>query len=414
MHTRVLTGWMAALSLWIVSPVIAQQTIRLPARDQPVDGSLAMVFTVGKEDGESHEVFSNVPGIAFDGDGNLYVVDRDEGRILVFANDGRFLRQIGRHGEGPGELRIPLSVAITSAGQVAVFDVANRAISVFDRDGTYRSLARPEPQYGMIQAPVRAWPSGGLVMAGSQVQMTPGGPPAVSDSLPILLLSTAETAQTRSLFRAPSPAPRLNVSGGANQREVRMTPPPTFSPAVSWAPVPGGQLAVVYGTDWQVHMVNPGGHATVIERPIRARPVTDRDRQAARDARREALASGAGMMRVENVNGRERMSMGGAGMPPDQVERMVAAMEFAAVVPVIRGVRADADGRIWVQREGGPGATSHPIDIVTRAGAYVGTLRGEALPDAFGPGGLAAFIAADDLGVQRVLVKRTPRDWRRM
>ena len=395
-------------------PVAAQEVARLPQRDQAMTGSLSQVFAVGREEGERHEVFSNVPSVTFDADGNLYIVDRDEGRVLVFTKDGRFLRQIARHGEGPGELRIPMAVAVTSDGRVAVFDMANRAVSLFDREGSYQSLARLDAQYGMIQAPIRAGARGGLLIAGSQVAMGGRGtPPAIRDSVPILLMTLGDDAQTRPIFSAPSPAPRLAVSGGENSREVRITQPPTFSPSVSWAPMPDGRLAVAFGTDWRVRIVGPNGTVTsILERPIRARSVSERDKEAARAARREALASGAGMVRIENVNGRERMSVGGSGLPADQIERMLQSMEFAAVVPVIRGIRTDAEGRIWVQREGGPGAVDHPIDIVSSAGVYLGTLRGEALPDAFGPGGLAAFITANDLGVQSVVVKRMPAGWR--
>jgi hypothetical protein len=35
------------------------------------------------------------------------------------------------------------------------------------------------------------------------------------------------------------------------------------------------------------------------------------------------------------------------------------------------------------------------------------------LPNAFGPDGRAAFIEADDLGVQRVAVRRIPQAWLR-
>jgi hypothetical protein len=144
----------------------------------------------------------------------------------------------------------------------------------------------------------------------------------------------------------------------------------------------------------------------VLERPIRARAVTERDRQLARQQRRENLESGAGAVRVENENGRERMSVGGRGLPPEQIERMMAGLEFAPTVPVITGIRADAEGRLWVQREGGPGEEGGPIDLIGPDGQYLGTIRGATLPDAFAAGGLAAWIRSDDLGVQRVAVSR--------
>jgi hypothetical protein len=107
------------------------------------------------------------------------------------------------------------------------------------------------------------------------------------------------------------------------------------------------------------------------------------------------------------------MSMGGPGMPADQIERLLAQMEFAEMMPVIRRIRTDPDDRIWVQRDGGPGNTDYPIDILRADGRYVGTLKGVDLPDAIGPDGLLAFIETDDLGVQRVTVRKAPASWLR-
>ena len=53
-----------------------------------------------------------------------------------------------------------------------------------------------------------------------------------------------------------------------------------------------------------------------------------------------------------------------------------------------------------------PGA----IDVVTADGGYVGTFATEAtaLPDAFGPDGMAAFIELDEFDVASVVLRRLP------
>ena len=49
-----------------------------------------------------------------------------------------------------------------------------------------------------------------------------------------------------------------------------------------------------------------------------------------------------------------------------------------------------------------------PIDVISADGVYLGTLEpGEfKVPDAFGPGGLTAWIETDEMDVPRVVVKR--------
>jgi len=51
-----------------------------------------------------------------------------------------------------------------------------------------------------------------------------------------------------------------------------------------------------------------------------------------------------------------------------------------------------------------------PIDVLTPDGRYLGTFPAEemAMPGAFGPDGLAAFVEVDELGVQSVVVRRLP------
>jgi hypothetical protein len=397
-----------AHAILLPAAVHSQQPQRLPERDTELQLRFESVFTVGKEEGADNEVFSQIPSITFDAASNLYVLDRDNARVLVFGKDGRFVRQIGKQGEGPGEFRIPAAVAPLDGGRIAVYDMAGRNISVFTPDGRYESLIRITEPVGAFPQ-MRTFARGGVLLTGTQMSASPGQPPTVSDSLPILWQAATDDAPTRALVRVPSVPPVVNASGSQNNREVRVTPPPVFSPIVSWSALPDGRLAVSSSTDWRIQIFSPEGRpGTVLERPIRARAVSERDRQRAREQRRANLESGAGGVRVENVNGRERMTVGGGGqgIPPEQIERILASLQFAETVPVISGVRADPEGRIWIQREGGPGQERGPIDLIAPDGHYIGTIRGEALPDAFGPDGLVAWIQSDELGVQRVAVSR--------
>ena len=80
-------------------------------------------------------------------------------------------------------------------------------------------------------------------------------------------------------------------------------------------------------------------------------------------------------------------------------------------VPVIAALRATWDGTLWVQRSAEPGSTeSGAIDVISPDGRYIGTFpRGSlAMPDAFGPDGLAAFIETDELDVPVITVRRLP------
>jgi len=95
--------------------------------------------TYGNGDGE----FKYPVGVAVDSLGNVYVSDFGNHRIQKFNSSGRFLTQWGTLGDGDGQFNSPNGVAIDSLGNVYVAD-ENYRIQVFrDNDTTPEPI--PEP-----------------------------------------------------------------------------------------------------------------------------------------------------------------------------------------------------------------------------------------------------------------------------
>lgn len=59
------------------------------------------------------------------------------GRIMKFTSGGKFIKQWGRIGNGPGEFRTPHALAFDSRGRLYVADRGNHRIQIFDQDGNY-------------------------------------------------------------------------------------------------------------------------------------------------------------------------------------------------------------------------------------------------------------------------------------
>lgn len=82
-------------------------------------------------------------GVAVSDDGErVYVVDRannesDRHRVVIFAKDGRKLRELGRRGSGHGEFNVPVQAAVGPDGKLYVLDAGNFRVQVFDAEGTY-------------------------------------------------------------------------------------------------------------------------------------------------------------------------------------------------------------------------------------------------------------------------------------
>jgi tripartite motif-containing protein 71 len=92
--------------------------------------------TLGGGEGE----FNSPRGLSSDAQGNIYVADDANHRIVKLANDGRFLIQWGHMGAGDGELSLPYSTAVDSDGNVWVTDTNNNRIQKFTSGGIF--LAR--------------------------------------------------------------------------------------------------------------------------------------------------------------------------------------------------------------------------------------------------------------------------------
>ena len=74
-----------------------------------------------------------------DSDNNLLFLDPSGCQILFFDQDGKFLKKIGRRGQGPGEFIVPLAVGLDSNGNIYVADSQARRVNKFDREGYFIS-----------------------------------------------------------------------------------------------------------------------------------------------------------------------------------------------------------------------------------------------------------------------------------
>ena len=81
----------------------------------------------------------NLPtDVAFGPNGEIYVSDGyGNARIVKFSKDGEYLLEWGRRGTAPGEFALPHNLATDARGKVYVTDRDNHRIQVFDDKGKY-------------------------------------------------------------------------------------------------------------------------------------------------------------------------------------------------------------------------------------------------------------------------------------
>ncbi|MBB4636143.1 6-bladed beta-propeller [Longimicrobium terrae] len=384
------------------------RVIPLPARDRPLAGTPAQVFSVGQAEGSDEQMFGVVAGVAFDARDNLYVLDRQSARVMVYGPTGRFIRQIGGKGEGPGEFSHPMQFAVTPDGRVVVHDAVRAGFIVFGPDGAYLRDV-PMERLGFGTGAGFAWhPRGGVVGTFRNPASREGNFSRTETSVPLLFQPLAGGAAVR-LFRIPefSRVEQTEQSSGSGSvrnvtRTMMMQGPPVFAPSPSFGVLPGGEMALTFTNGYTIRILSPDGQtARYLQRPMRARVTTEADRERARDRARESMRQLSGS------------SSGGRSTAPSSasVEEYVSGLTFADTIAAVRALRTTPSGRIWVQRT----ATADepgPLDLITARGEYLGTTSAMKLPDAVSASGLAAFIETDEDDVARVVVRRLPAGWR--
>lgn len=393
-----------------------QSSVRLPEKDKPLALRIAPVFAVGKAEGRDWEMFNNVEQVVFDRNDNLYVLDGGSTRVLVFDRSGRFVRQIGKKGGGPGEFAYPLGLAVSSNGTLVVSDLGHRSYSMFGPDGKYlRSIPFTDEWVPVpMNARMAAHPRGGVVApARPSPLLGMGGPmrgPSGQSMTPIVWQPFQQGAKPFTLFNTASQVKTETEASSPRegQRTVNFRATiPSFAPPLAWDLLPGGGLVVAHTPGYTLKVVGANGRiARYIQKPQRVRKVTERDRERERDQMREQMRTGEGLRIISIGPG-----VGGGRQTPSReaIEEEVSRMEFNDVIPAIQDLRTDAAGRIWVHRTGAIWGEPGPIDIVTADGRYLGTLTGQRLPDAFSASGRVAYIQTDDEGVERVVVRQLPR-----
>jgi DNA-binding beta-propeller fold protein YncE len=88
--------------------------------------------------GDDQKHFYRPADIAFAPTGEVYIADGyGNARVMKITKDGKYISEWGKHGTGPSEFNIVHSVAVDSKGAVYVSDRENNRIQIFDPNGKY-------------------------------------------------------------------------------------------------------------------------------------------------------------------------------------------------------------------------------------------------------------------------------------
>jgi DNA-binding beta-propeller fold protein YncE len=99
--------------------------------------------------------FRQPTDVTWDPEGNIYISDGYiNSRIAKFDKNGKWVKQWGSRGKGPGQFNNPHAIAADAKGRIFVADRNNRRIQVFDGDGNVLKIIGIEVPFDADAVPV--------------------------------------------------------------------------------------------------------------------------------------------------------------------------------------------------------------------------------------------------------------------
>jgi hypothetical protein len=357
--------------------------------------TVAEELRIGTAEGEAMYQFGQIVGVDVGSDGRIYVMDQQAQQVRVFGADGRFIRDMGRAGSGPGELSQAAGPVFVGPGDtVAVPDVMLQRITLYTGDGEPAGSVPMSMTDGIPTRWLKA-PNQDVVQQ-SMVMAMPGQENV--DQRNLILRRDPRGTILDTLLIMPV-GETVDFSGA----QPRIT---LFAPEPMWAIGAGDHLVYGNNSEYRLRINNPDGNLErIIELAGERRPLTQSDQAEFRKLIRQAWEdTGA--------------------MPPQAIEMMSQALSFASHYPAYANLLGGPDGTIWVQgvqtpeiaRElgsafdmqdwGGP-----TWDVFKDDGRYLGQVH---MPARFTPffirDDLVYGVIRDDLDVQYVMVLRLVRE----
>lgn len=216
-------------------------------------------LSIGGPGAQGKDVFARMRDFVVDDAGNFYVsATRGDDHVRVFDKSGRYLRTIGRHGQGPGDLDGIGDLSIVKAtGELAVGNVRRSCLTFFKLDGTYVY----DLPYGEPRTYFAVLDSRGNIFGGEVYNVE---------------------GSTRSEFRmvirdASSKRPLIvERTPGSDRAQFEL-----FMPAAFWRLDPSDNLVYGYSRDYEIRFYEAGTYR--LTRKVRKSydpvPVSDEEKE---------------------------------------------------------------------------------------------------------------------------------------
>jgi hypothetical protein len=292
--------------------------------------------SIGVDAGPDEYMFGAVNSVVV-ADDRIHVADVQVPVVRAYGLDGSFIANIGGRGEGPGEYRRPVLLAVHPSGRLFIYDSSHRRINVCTAAG------EPVDTWPLTISRCCLWPMFALgpdelwVHIRQRVE-DPNGPGDLRFGL--------QSLGPEGLQGAVTWIPDLEFDQPTYDLHGHPVPTP-FAPRVTWNAAPGG--AVLFGVPdrYRFELLRADGTRLVVERYGEPVPLSAEQREWQRQF----------TVADEREYNEPEFSWDGASMPRHK--------------PAYTWLGPTLSGEVWVRREGPservPDCVENPIEAGYRA-----------------------------------------------
>ncbi|NQT80049.1 MAG: 6-bladed beta-propeller [Candidatus Aminicenantes bacterium] len=220
-------------------------------------------LVIGGEDVNENYMFRRVSDIEIDEEGNIYVLDSRECRIQIYDKDGKYLKTIGRKGEGPGEFQRAGRMTLSAKGKLYVNEY--KKIIIFSEDGTFEKNVNTDFHLSSYLVTNEE-----NFLGWSFIRTEEG------NTLDVILIdSSGKRIDTIASFPDPSVVLTKAVSGGG---AISVGGSPPYSPGLLFCPLSDELGIYGYSTEYKLGVVNSSGEIVfIIEKDEKRQPTSRKE-----------------------------------------------------------------------------------------------------------------------------------------
>jgi len=265
-------GLSPGLALTLVlalAPVLSAQ--RPAAGDARIE--LVRELAIGSDTAGPEYEFAGLGHAAVTRSGTVFVTVPEGSALVIrkFDTSGRFRGAVGRWGAGPGEYRYVEGLALVGDTALVVLDRYNGRVVIFDTAGAYRRSFPIPATFFSFPFKVFAVFADGAVGVRTR---TSGRTPAGTREVASVLVRYRPDGTVLDSVRLP-PEVLSGMVLGVRSLGARWA----FPEATVFTPLPRGGLAVARTTAYRVEVSPAGAPAFVIERSAQALPLEGAERE---------------------------------------------------------------------------------------------------------------------------------------